>query len=126
MKTHELAKALVVLSKALRALPDMEIDALSSMSASSPNLSNESVAMGLTTLMALSDIDKTQWKNFITENNFPVEIRPRDASRDILGKLLTYLQNNREARNKLVNTTRGDRSNTSPELQKALQILLRS
>lgn len=126
MKTHELARALVALSKALKTLPDMEIDSLSSLSISSPHLSNESLAMGLTTLVALSDIDKAQWKGFILENNFPIEIRPRDASRDILGKLLTYLQNNREARNKLAHSTRGEKSTTSPELQRALQILLRS
>ena len=126
MKTHALARQLVSLSKALKALPNMEIHDLASLPVGSPQLSNESLGMGLTTLVALSDIDKAKWRIFIEENGFPIEVRPRDASRDILGKLLTYLQNNRDARNKLAHTAARDKSTTSPELQRALQILLRS
>lgn len=126
MKTHELSKALTVLSKTLKKIPDMETSALSEIPVSSPHLSNESLAVGLSTLIALSDVDKAQWKDFISENGFPIEFRTRDGSRDILGKVLTYLQNNREARNKLADTTSRVKGSTSNELQRALQILLRS
>lgn len=126
MRTQTLSKALSDLAKALKALPDMEVSDLSKLVSASASLSNASIAMGLTTLVALSDIDKNQWIAFITENNLPIEIRPRDASRDILGKILNYLQANREARNMLAHSARSERSTTSPELQRALQLLLRT
>jgi hypothetical protein len=126
MRTHELAKALGQLSKALRSLPDMEIEALTSMSSPGQILSNDSIAIGLATLADLSSIDKRQWRDFIQENNLPIEVKSSYSSRDILGKLLNYLQNDKDARNKLVHSTRNEKSSTSPELQRALQVLLRT
>lgn len=125
MKTHELAKQLSALSKALKILPNMNIEDLGSLGRPSRTLSDDSIAMGLTTLAALSDVDKTQWQNFILDHQMPIDVRPRDASRDILGKILTYLQANKDARRRLANSSANRPSSTSPELQRALQLLLR-
>lgn len=127
MRTHDVAKVLSDLAKVLRSLPDVPMADLGEMTRPAPpTLSKESMTVGLTTLMALSDIDKRQWASFIAENNFPVRINAKDSSRNILGKLLTYLQSHPEARDRLTNTARAQRSSTSPELQRALEILLRT
>lgn len=124
MKTHDLARQLTSLAKALKALPNMEVDGLSKLVPTNSAVSDESIAMGLTTMAALSDIDKQQWHMFIQQHKLPIEIRPRDASRDIIGKILTYLQNDREASQRLARSA-AEKPTTSPELQRALQLLLR-
>jgi len=126
MRTHELARALNSLARALRNLPDMEIDQIGTLHTTGSEMGNESIALGLTTLNALSEVDKQQWRDFIDEHNFPIDIRPRDASRDIIGKLLTFLQANPTARNRLEKSAKNTRSSTSPELQRALQALLKT
>lgn len=57
-------------------------------------------------------------------HGFPIDVRPRDASRDIIGKLLKFLEENPDARNRLNHAAQKGRSETSPELARALQLLL--
>jgi hypothetical protein len=61
----------------------------------------------------------------IHENNFPIDIRPRDGSRDIIGKLFAYLEENPLAQEKLKSSATRSTSKSSPELMKALSTLLR-
>jgi hypothetical protein len=82
--------------------------------------------MALSTLVALSRFDKAQWLDIIQQYNFPIEVRPRDASRDILGKLLNHLEQDSESRQRLSVDAQKGRSDTSPELMKALQLLLKT
>jgi len=83
----------------------------------------DEIKIGLSHLVALSRIDKQEWINLVRENHFSIDLRPRDSSRDVLGKLLKYLENNAEARQKLRQVTPWNRS--SPELLKALGTLLK-
>lgn len=127
MKTHDLAKHLTTLGKVLRQLPNMQLEDLSLVSAPQRRLVDDSsIPVALSTLVALNDIDKRQWISFIHENQFPIEIRPRDASRDILGKLLKFLEQNPEARGRLTNAAQRERASTAPELRRALDLLLKS
>ncbi len=126
MKTHELAKQLAETSKALRLLPNVEISQLGKATEQAGRIDKASIPVALSTLVALSDVDKRQWLLFIEENLFPIDVRPRDAARDILGKLLKFLEQNPEARNKLRNVAQKERTSTAPELKRALDILLNS
>jgi hypothetical protein len=126
MKTHDIAKILSALANALRNAPNQTLDELSSGPSRKPQPDAQSIPIALSTLIALSDFDKNQWLFLIKEYNFPIEVRPRDASRDILGKILKHLEQNPEARSKLVQSSNKERSETSPELLRALQFLLKS
>src|SRR5712691_7134220 len=55
-------------------------------------VSTSQIAVNLSTLAELARIDKRQWLNFAREYHLPIETRPRDAARDILGKVLVYLE----------------------------------
>jgi hypothetical protein len=127
MKTHEIANVLNALATALRSAPDQELSEFGRMRpAPKRKLKDSDVPLALSTLLALSELDKSQWLKVINEFNFPIEIRPRDASRDILGKILAHLAQNPEARQRLSLAAQGNRNETSPELMKALSFLLKS
>lgn len=127
MKTHDLAKALETLARVLRSAPNLPVEELQDQIGSSRRHPEPSeIPLALSTLVALADIDKGQWIDFIRVNSFPIDVRPRDASRDVVGKLLRYLEQTPEARKKITNIAAHARSQTSPELQKALDFLLKS
>jgi hypothetical protein len=127
MDTHELSKALTVLAKALRASPNVEIDNICEIvgGRSGKRLGTKEIRVGLSHLVALSRVDKKKWMELIKEYNFPVDVRPRDSSRDILGKLLKYLENTPEARERIKMSTYQAGIKASPQLMKALDSLLR-
>ena len=125
MKTHELAKALEALASVLRATPNVPMDELTALTPRRKPESSE-IPLALSTLVGLAEIDKGQWLEFIRSNGFSIDVRPRDASRDVVGKLLRYLEQSPEARKKITNVAERSRSQTSPELQKALDFLLKT
>jgi hypothetical protein len=106
-------------------MPDQDLDGLR-FGLRRPRPDAASIPMALSTLVALSRFDKAQWLEIIDQYDFPIDIRPRDASRDILGKLLNHLEQNPESRNRLSVEAQKGRSDTSPELMKALQLLLKT
>jgi hypothetical protein len=123
MKTHELAKALNILAKALRAAPNMPLDALENALGSPKNSGTADIAVSLSTLASLSSYGKSEWFSIIEEYNLPIEIRPRDAARDVLGKILKYLEENASERERVAREAQ-NRSKTSSELNNALRFLL--
>lgn len=122
IKTHEFAQSLRVLAAILERGPNIPLD---SISLSGEKFDKTKVALSLSTLSDLSRVDKQQWLSFITDLSFPIEIRPRDASRDILGKILNYLENSESARERLKTVASSNESEASPELMKALSSLLK-
>lgn len=122
MKTRTLAKALRQLAQWLESLPDQSLDELPSIELS-PDHSPASLALNVATLASLSRIDRRTWMNFILEHHFPIEVRPRDASRDILGKLLKFLEQDPAAVDYLQRRANSEMS-ASPELSRALRALL--
>jgi len=124
MKTHELAKALTELAKALRAGPNVDLGSLRIEEPASRQVDSSAVPVALSTLAMLSEFGKDEWLEFIQEHSLPIEVRPRDAARDILGKLLKYLVNNPTARNRITHSPSKDRSSTSAELRRTLQLLM--
>lgn len=124
MKSHDLANALQTLARLLKAAPDAELSELTVTTSKSLRSSQE-IAVNLDTLISLSTIDKSKWAELIADYGFPIEIRPRDASRDVLGKLFSYLEQNPLAREKLKANPNRESGKASPELLRALNTLLK-
>jgi hypothetical protein len=127
MKTHELAQTLQSLARFLRSVPNVELDDLRDVlvSGSGKELRLFQDEIDLSHFMALSRINKRKWLDLIEAYNFPIEVRTRDSSRDILGKLLRYLERTPEARNQLRRSSPSEARKASPELLKALSSLLK-
>jgi hypothetical protein len=125
MKSHELAKHLRTLARLLDEMPNDQIEDVN-FRARRPPPDSADIPVALSTLVSLSEFDKTQWENLIKDFGFPISVRPRDASRDVIGKLLRHLESNPDARRKVVIRARESRSQTSPELMRALDLLLKT
>jgi len=125
VKSHQVAAALMQLANILSAGPNVDLSNISTISHLFPKEPDKAdISVSLNILLSLSRVDKAQWVSLINEYKFPIKIRPRDASRDILGKLLVYLEKNAEARKKLKANTDKKVQKASPELMKALSLLL--
>ena len=131
MRTHELAEALRVLSKLLKSGPNIDVADLGGFPAlpfltvqrSAPKSSGD-LPLALSALVSLSSIDKKEWIALVRDLGLKVDIRPRDASRDIMGKVLRLLETEPEARALLSSRVKNPTSHASPELAKALSSLL--
>lgn len=125
MKTQVLAKHLSELSRILRALPDMELTELGEMlKRINQTTDKASMAVNLQTLTALSKFSKQEWIQFIDEFDLPVTIPKSYSVRDVIGKLLTYLKDNKMAQQKILDKAKKT-SESSPELLKALSIIMK-
>jgi hypothetical protein len=130
MKAHELSKALMALSKILKAGPDLDVEDWSLLSkpvpmAKTSSLKESDIPTALYTLVKLNDVSKAQWLSLMSEYNIDIEIRPRDANRDIVGKMLNYLASNPMARENLLKTGTKKNVSESAELANALNLLLK-
>lgn len=131
MKSHDFARHLMTMARVLKSGPnvdldDIDISGFSSSPSDKASVRPEDIPQALHMLVGLNNVPKQQWINLIDEYNFDIEIRPRDANRDIYGKLLKYLSDNPIARQRLL-AGKKDRpsAGVSPELADALTLLLR-
>ena len=122
MKSHSLAHALRTLADILEQGPNTELSNLEVLN-KGQFLSSEQIAVNLSTLAALSKIKKPQWIEFINNYQFDIQITTRDSSRNILGKLLTYLDKHPEAVNLIKKRSLSSKSGSNA-LSKAFDILL--
>ena len=126
MKTHELAKSLQQLSRILLAAPNVELSDVELQSVESvASRTKEQMAVNLTTLLELSRIDKKRWVGLIEEHNFPIPTEARDSSRNIMDKVLRYLNSNPVAAESLKRSTAKKTGRGSSELSQALASLLK-
>lgn len=123
MTTHELAKALIVLSRILKESPDVDIRDFRPGSTAS-TMKSADIAVNLATLLELSRLGKGQWESFIKDHGMPLQTRPRDASRDLLGKVLRFLEKHPEFQERIRREAAKRHTNASPELTRALSWLL--
>lgn len=123
MKTHSLAKALKSLAKILEAGPNVELSKLDALHKDSQTTDPKSVALNLKTLVSLSRINKQEWITLIDDYGFDIQFNQRDSARNIMGKLLTYLDSNPEAMDVLKKKS-GDNKKKPSALTTALDILL--
>ena len=126
MKTHELAKALRQLAKILETSPNIEFNESTNLSiGESSAMGTSSIAVNIHTLHTLSKIEKRQWIAFVEEFKFPINIDNRDSSRNIMGKILSFLDANPSAVNLIKNKSKASKSAPPSALTQALDILLR-
>jgi hypothetical protein len=125
LKSHDVAKALAELTQILKASPNSEIGKLQLTEPVKNKMGSSQIAVSLDILISLATIDKSEWLNFASEMSLPMEFRPRDGSRDILGKIFRYLEENQEAREKIKAKVRQKSSiEGSDSVIKALSLLI--
>ena len=123
MKTHDLAKALTQLGKLLRTLPNQDLDELGSTMSKSASGPSVDIGISLSALASLSKFNKSDWEKVARDFDLPVDLRPRDAARDVMGKILTYLAENDAERERVALKSRVSTDQPS-ELSNALRFLL--
>ena len=124
MKTHDLARALNYLAKMLRGLPNQELDSLRAAGLF-PTKRSADLGISLSALAALSKYEKNDWEMVVKEFALAVELRPRDAARDVMGKILNYLADNEAERERITMQARS-KNNRPSELSSALEFLLKN
>lgn len=132
MYTHELADALKKMASILKNGPNLQLgeisDLVSSLARSSDHVvkpkRSDDLPIALSALLSLARIDKHEWLKLIEDMKLDVEVRPRDASRDIMGKVLRVLEASPEARMRLEKRVNSKDVQASPELARALSSLL--
>ena len=123
MKTHDLAKALTQLGKVLRALPNQDVDDLGANFGGQQRATSAAEGINLSALAALSKYNRVDWERVVREFELPVELRPRDGARDIMGKILAYLADNSSERERIARKSSLSSGEPS-ELSSALKFLL--
>ena len=94
MKSHSLARELIDLGEALLKGPNVETKSqafragLLGTTGANPEAE---MAFGVTTLAQLSRFKRTEWINFARQHNLAIEFNERDSSRNIMGKIMSYL-----------------------------------
>lgn len=133
MRAHEFASYLSKLSRILKQGPDFDFDQMHEVDSfhrhanrrmQSERGAIENLPVALDALLSLSRIDKGEWAKFILELGLPIAVRPRDASRDLLGKVLRLLEQDPDARERLTRRVKHSSERASPELMRALSSLL--
>lgn len=129
MKTHEFSRHLMAMAKILKSGPDVEmseakVSNIENINYSPKDIQEDDMPQALNVLVKLNEMGKSEWIRLIEEYNFDIDIRSRDATRDIIGKLLNYLSKNPKEREKLKKNKFKNSGKSSSELEKALSILL--
>lgn len=133
--SHELAALLRQIANALRKGPNISAaDAIESILSGDtarhpvrsikPRPTKNDLPIALSALVSLSSIDKSEWIALINDLGINIEVRPRDASRDIMGKVLKILENEPDVRSRLQLKVKNKEAEASPELARALSSLL--
>lgn len=135
MKTHELSKSLLLLSKILKSMPDMYLEELDLSKAmkltnnksltSNGEVNQNEIPSALYNLVILNNVSKQQWLSFIDDFNIDIPVRTRDANRDIVGKILNYFATNPTERERLLSKNNKKSVSGSTELANALNLLLK-
>ncbi len=128
MKTHDLARLLQNLARILKSAPNAEFETYFSEGGSRKKepLAGEDpdVPVALGTMVALNKLDKAEWLKIIDLYSLNVDIRPRDATRDIIGKILNYLERNPKEIRRITALSSHGSPQPSPELLTAMNVIL--
>jgi len=134
MNTHDLARQLRDMANLLEKAAIVELNGETVDSAASL-ISDPTVlpkakhrkpdTSSLKLLIQLSNYSKKEWLDLMRMLGLTVDIRPRDASRDLMGKVLKALEDQPDAIERLQKSVRNRESHGSPELANALSFLLK-
>jgi len=133
MNTHDLARQLRDMASLLEKSPPVEIGRQFGRTVtgqggapeSSKAKPRKSETSSLKLLIELSNYSKKEWLELVRSLGLNVDVRPRDASRDIMGKVLSALEDQPDAIERLQKSVRNRESHGSPELANALSFLLK-
>src|SRR6266508_4301654 len=125
MKTHEIARILSSLAQALRRCPDVSLKELANLSSVRGGPRPSEIPMALSALTALSKFKKSQWEAVSKEYRIPIQVRPTESTRDIVGKILRHIEQDAEARRRVRLAAQKTKTDISPELMNALDFLLK-
>ena len=133
MDTHELAKELNALARALKLGPKIEINDLGNhislrptINAIQGNLLNaDNERLDLDELIRLTRFSKNDLITFITNYQLSINWRPRDSGWDLLGKIIKYFNTNHEQLQRMRNQAVHGSPKSSSELLKALSSLMK-
>jgi len=126
MKSHSLARELIALGEAILQTPNVETKSLSSLLShkSSPSKKDQEMAFGVTTLAQMSQYSKSEWLSFADTHGIPIAFNGQDSSRNIMGKIMSYLSENQSEMERVRESVVGD-SGSSNRLNNAFSILLK-
>jgi hypothetical protein len=137
LSTHELAYQLRRLATALLNGPDVPLGQLSKpMSVgvrddiARPSAKRRKKGAGgpdlIKVIAELSSVKKSEWLDLLDRASIPLTFRPRDAARDVLGRLFVFLKDNPDARERLRGAVESDTRTRakSTQLSDALRTLL--
>ena len=130
MRTHDLAKALNYLGRILRAGPNVELDQLVNLDTyvarkvPRKTKAGPDRGAGLVLLSEMSNYSKRELLELASSLDIPIEVRPADAVRDVLGKMLKYIAENPEVKERLARAGSSGREPKVSSLARALEILL--
>lgn len=127
MKSHSLARELIALGEALLRAPNLETKNFSSLLNVSgvPGRKDQEMVFGVTTLAQLSRYSKAEWLNFAESHNIPIDFNGQDSSRNIMGKIMSYLADN-QSEIERVRDSVADDAGSSNRLNNAFSILLKN
>lgn len=123
--THEAARVLSSLARMLRAGPNVPLGGLTNLAQLSGNSKSSDLPVALSALVAVSNFKKSQWEAVIKEYRLPIQIKPAESTRDVLGKIVQHLAQDPESRKRVKQAAQRARSDISPELMNALDFLLK-
>lgn len=129
LSTHEMADLLVMLARILRSMPEGPIEEELHRARSRDRerkFAAYSEPSALVALVGFSKFTKGDWVNFIHEMDLPISIDPKNASRDLMGKIVSYFADHPEGRVRLKNMSRrGVKGEASQALLDAFSVLMR-
>ena len=128
MKTHELAKALNMLAKILRASPNTELanfDPVRIKRSRSQDMPERTdLPAALMVMGALAKYRKADWTTVIQEFGLDIPVKKTDSVRDLMGRFMSYMARNPDELTKFSKKTNRQPEGYSAELSHALSILL--
>lgn len=130
LSTHEMADLLVMLARILRSMPEGPLEEelhRARFRDRERKFAAYSEPSALVALVGFSKFTKSDWVNFIHEMDLPINIDPKNASRDLMGKIVSYFADHPEGRARLKNMSRrGGKGDASQALLDAFSVLMRS
>lgn len=128
--THELADYLIMLARLLRTMPEGPVEEefrRKKYRDESSKMTAYSEPSALVALVGFSKFTKNDWANFIHEMDLPIQVEPRHASRDLMGKIINYFSDHPEGRARLRSISkRGVKDETSQALANAFSVLMKN
>lgn len=85
---------------------------------------NDDVASNLKSLISLSNYSKQEWLSIIDEFQLKIELNSRASTRDIVGKVLSYIEKNPESLKRAKKSTQNKKTENTEILADTLEKLI--